>query len=467
MGEMVLLLLIIPLLGCLFALLAKKNDLNAFYVCIFTLLCNIFSVLFLLSEVSAPEAAIFYVFNWLGNAGTSITYGVDILSLLVLLGVYMSVLIGLTGLSALQRKNKMSLLLSLYFVWNMTGLIVAKDIISFYVFFVGLLPPVFMLLGVCGNLKKISMLNLFFIFNFAGVLSLLAAAVFTYKFYNGNVLLQNIVFTDMPTRVGVCVWIGACLAFLVRIPIWPFHYWISSVSVSVKNPVASIITNMLPLTGVWGCMCFWASAVPPSIKETIPLAVVLGLLTILFIALIGLAHNDFMRKLFSYSTIYYLFFLLAVIVLEDKYRANVIYSLFTFMIVHASLSVLDLIADRVCEEEHCSYHGILYYMPRLSRLFAFFVFIAAGLPISSMFWNNFVIISAMFRYNFVVGIWCISAIALIGMALLHELYTMYDLRGIGINRDEVEDISDRKQTVFMAVIVILFLSFFNPLWFVF
>ena len=83
MGEMVLLLLIIPLLGCLFALLAKKNDLNAFYVCIFTLLCNIFAILFLLSEVSGPEAVIFYVFDWLGDAHTSITFGVDILSLLV------------------------------------------------------------------------------------------------------------------------------------------------------------------------------------------------------------------------------------------------------------------------------------------------------------------------------------------------------------------------------------------------
>ena len=170
-----------------------------------------------------------------------------------------------------------------------------------------------------------------------------------------------------------------------------------------------------------------------------------------FIALIGLAHKDFIRKLFSYSTIYCLFFMLSIIILEEKYKTNMVYSLFIFMIVNASLATLDLMASETGKEIHYNHRNILTGMPKLTRLFVFFVFIAAGLPISSMFWNNFVLISALFRRSFMVGVWCISAISVIGMALLYELYLMFD----------------KRDTSLMMVVFILFLSFFDPLWFVF
>lgn len=467
MADIVLSLLIIPLLGCFFSLSAKKNDDNAFYVAVFTLLSNVLVVLWLISKAAVLQTGLLYKFQWFNKDNMDMTLGFDVLSLLLLLGIYLSVFIGLVGLNQVQRKSKLLILLSLYFIWDISGFILAKDIISFYLFFAGMLLPVFILLGAFGNVKKTAMLYLFFIVNFAGILCLLVAMVFVYKFYHGSVLLQDIVITDMPSRVGICVCLSAGAAFATRVPIWPFHYWISLISASIKNPVAHIITNMLPLTGVWGVMCFWSSVVPEEVKMLSPWIVSFGLLTMLFIAFIGLAHNDFILKLFSYSTIYFIFFLLAIVVLHDKYRTAMVYSLFIFMIVHASLVALDLIVAQACGERHGGYHGVLGYMPKVSRLFTFFVFIAAGLPISSMFWNNFVLISAIFRRNFAVGFWCISAIALIGMALLHELYVMYEKRSITVEKGIIEDISDRRQAVFMMIIIILFLSFFKPLWFVF
>ena len=175
----------------------------------------------------------------------------------------------------------------------------------------------------------------------------------------------------------------------------------------------------------------------------------------------------FLQKLFSYSTIYYLLFLMAKLLLTDKYQMNMAYSLFIFLIVNASLAVLDLFAENAREEAKSNYRGILAYMPRLANLFAFFVLIAAGLPISSMFWNNFILISALFKESFMTGIWVMASISLIGIALIYELYVMHDVRFKSANNEIINDISKPDLIFFAGITVILFLSFFNPLWFVF
>lgn len=460
-------LLVVPLLGCFFALMAKKNEYNTFNICIFTLLSNIVMILFLLSAINMEQSVFLYSFHWLRNIKTEITFGIDVNAALLLLSIYLAILISLIGLTHNQRKNKFEIINALYFLWNITGLILARDMISFYVFFAGQLLPVYMLLEISGNIRKTPMLYLFFIFNFASILCLMISLAFTYKFYNGNMLLAQISLADMPKRVAICIWLSACLAFIARIPIWPFHYWISSISATIKNPTAYTISNMLPLTGLWGFLSFWPLRHPEYVAKTIPLAVIFILLTMCFIALIGLAHKDFIRKLFSYSTIYSLFFVLSIIVLNEKYKTNMIYSLFIFMIVNSSMTTLNLMASEEGKEMRYNHRSILIGMPKLTRLLVFFVFIAAGLPISSMFWNNFVLISAIFRRSFVVGAWCVSAISVIGLALLYELYLMLDEQEALPDKSEIADISERKQIAFIMVIFILFLSFFDPLWFVF
>ena len=105
-------------------------------------------------------------------------------------------------------------------------------------------------------------------------------------------------------------------------------------------------------------------------------------------------------------------------------------------------------------------------MPKRAKIFAFFVLVALGLPISSMFWNNFIIISSLFNFSFVIGIIVMFSISLIAVSMLYELYMMRDLKTYINPQSDVEDISQFHLAFFIGVIVIIFLSFFNPLWFV-
>ena len=146
---------------------------------------------------------------------------------------------------------------------------------------------------------------------------------------------------------------------------------------------------------------------------------------------------------------------------------NIAYSLFIFLIVTSSLAVLDLQFEEKCRQQTCGYRGILAYMPRFSFVMSFFVLTAVGLPISSLFWNNFVLISEIFRESFGIGLWVMAALLLVALGLLHELYVMRDLKQHETKAENIEDLSSRQQIFLAGVVAILFLSFFNPLWFIF
>lgn len=470
MTDIFPLLLILPLLGCLFVLFAKKNDNNSFHVTVFTLLANVAVIIRMLTQINRDnnDLQAFYLnYSWLESKGMELVMEANLFSLLVLLGIYVAFIIGVIGLTPFQRKNKSQMLLGLYFVWNITGLLCSNDMISFYMFFTGMIIPLFLLVGLYGNIKKNSTLYLFFVFNFAGVLCLLTAMLFVYKYQQGNTELQNIALIKMPARAAIVVWGSVCAAFISRIPIWPFHYWIASVNSGVRSSLVYVMTSMLPLTGLYGFLRFWQVTIPKGILPFVPVVEIFGIMTMLFIALIGLAHKDFLQKLFSYNTIYYLLFLLTAIMLPEVYIMNIAYSLVTFLIVNASLTVLDLWAENACAESGCDYRGILAYMPKLSSIFAFFVLVAVGLPLSAMFWNNFVLISAFFRTSFVMGILMMTAITAICMSLLYEFFIMRSLTNKKVLQNTATDISDRQVMFFAAVIVFLFVSFFNPLWFAF
>ena len=469
MSELILVMMLLPLIGGGFVLTAPDNKNNAYNVAFFTLLANIVIILRLFSGISVlPQSEVSgFSFNWLENIGLDLYFGTDIFSLLLIIAVHLALLIGMVGLNATARKNKMLLFLALYFACCLTVFFTAGDLLSFYGFFAGMLLPLFMLVGVCGGSKKIQILYRFFIYNFIGILFLLIASLIMYKFYHGNIRLNEIALVDMAPHAGLLVWTAVCLAFISRIPVWPFHSWIASVSSNIRNPMVYIMINMLPLTGLYGFARFWPLAVPESISSYLPYIEVFTVMTMMFLALIGLASREFLYKLFAYSTVYYLFFLLAVILPVDTLKMNIAYSLFIFLIVISSLVILDLQFEDKCRQQTCGYKGILAYMPRFSIVMSFFVLTAVGLPVSSLFWNNFILISEIFQENFIIGLLVMTALTIVALSLLHELYVMRDLKQHEERAEDIADLSLKQQIFWTGIVVVLFLSFFNPLWFVF
>jgi NADH:ubiquinone oxidoreductase subunit 4 (subunit M) len=161
-----------------------------------------------------------------------------------------------------------------------------------------------------------------------------------------------------------------------------------------------------------------------------------------------------------------LLFLLAVVLPTDFLKRNISFALFIFLTVTASLTVLNFHIETQCNEAKCEHQGSIIYMPKLARLLSLFILIAIGLPVSSLFWNNFIIISALFKENFFIGSWVVLAITLAALVLLYELFVIRDLQKHQPQAEEMKDISATQFSFLSGILLILFLSFFNPLWFV-
>lgn len=468
MPIQIMIMVLLPIIGCLFALMTSKNKPNAFNVSIFTLVSNIFVMLHLFSKIDLGKTSsqLKQSYEWIANFGIRLTFGVDAFSLVLLLGIYIALITALIGLKTEDKNNKSLMLLTLYFVWNITSFFAAGDIISFYVSFAGMLLPLFMLVGMFSYSQKISLYR-FFMYNFIGIIALLPAVIILCKFFGGNVLLSEITFVNMNKRIGMLVWFAVCLSFISRIPIWPFHYWISSVTSNLKNPLVYVIVNMMSLIGIYGFVRFWPLSVPESIEILVPTIKTLAIMTMLFVALIAFVNKQFLYKIFSYTTIYYLMFLLAVILPTDILKMNIAYSCFIFLIVTSSLIILDYELWEKCRTEKCEYSTVLSHTPKLAGTFLFFALIAMGLPISSLFWSNFVLVSEIFKQNFVVGLMVMAALTMAAVILMDEVLKMFSTSKDFSQKIEIPDISPAKLAFLISVIIILLLSFFNPLWFVF
>ena len=465
------LIVAIPFLGTFFVLTSRNSDIeisgkNAFNVCVFTIIANIIMIwrIFMILDEDNHSLQLIEKFNWLNTPEINIIFGVDPFSLLLILGVHIAVLIALSGVKNNTNNQKTLMVYTLLFLSISTGFFISADIFSFYIFFEAMLIPHFMIIGIFGEVKKQGAVSRFFLYNFIGALILFIATMAIYHYY-GNVSLDKVSSLPLKGKIGFYVWGAICLSFLFRIPIWPFHYWISSINSGIRNPLAFSITCLIPLTGLYGFIRFLPPEMPSFIAEYIMWGNVIGVITMLFIALIGFINKDVQYKIFAYTTVYYIMYLLGIFTGDDEIFLNVGFSMFAFLIIIASLEVLSSYIFHKEQENAASSQGFLCHARRLSYCYSILVLAAVGLPLSSMFVNNFLIVSKLLSSNLKMGILIIFSLALVGVALLQEVFRLkLDNKECSLSKDD--DISKGMFALMLFIIFILLMSFVKPLWFV-
>ncbi len=465
-------LIAVPFIGFLFALTAKDDDgtrgRNVFSVTILSLIANLFLLWRIAVNLEVDKSGLQLVekFHWLQNPHIDLVFGIDMFSVLVIAAVHIAVIIGLAGAKQQGHYRKTMFVMTLLFLGMFNGLFVAADIYSFYLFFEALLLPLFMLIGMFGEVKKQPSILRFFIYNFIGALFLFIATAVLYHYEGRSLGLEKVSRLHLPPRLELCVWGAIFISFLSRIPIWPFHYWISSVNSAVRNPLVFIIVNLVPLTGVYGFIRFCPQTVPDSVSYYLTGLEIIAIISMLFIALIGLINKDIQYKIFAYGTVFYILFLLGALLPIDKILLNIGFSLFAFVIIFAAVEVLTTYLNEEQNDKAVAPHGILCRVPRLSLIYSFMVLAAVGMPLSSLFLNNFVILSYLFSYNIRLGILIMLSLLFVAVALMQELYIFKDDSRIGPDTACIMDISGRAFGWMVSLAGLLLMSFVNPLWFI-
>ena len=148
-------------------------------------------------------------------------------------------------------------------------------------------------------------------------------------------------------------------------------------------------------------------------------------------------------------------------------KQSIGYSLFSYIIIITVLSFLiSHIENQKKKLDIYSSTGVLCYMPRTSKCISLFILAGIGLPITPLFWNNFIIISEIFNYNLILGIFVMLPLLIVGISLLEELYKEKDKSSASLSNVTNLDMSDTSFCICICSILVLFLSFFKPLWFV-
>ena len=285
-----------------------------------------------------------------------------------------------------------------------------------------------------------------------------------YNHNHGALMLNQISDIKMGQVKEIVIWSAIFLAFLSRIPIWPFHSWVSVVSSGIKNPLVFIVANLMPLSGIYSFIRFWPQSMPDTIIFIVTALEIISVISMLFIALIGLINKDIQYKIFSFMTVYYIFFLLGSFLPTDQVLLNVGFSLFAFMIIFSALEVLVSFQEEERNEKNLSAEGILCKMPRASAIFTFMVFAGLGLPLSAMFVNNFVLVSGLLVYNFNTAIVALAALVFVASAMVQELFMRRTKVEFSVDNEPM-DISKLDSCFMWLIAIVLLLSLSDPLWF--
>lgn len=464
-------IMVVPLLGVLFASLSKEtandSNRNVLSVGLFTVVSNLI-LLWRVSQyidINNTDWQLVEKFNWLENPRIELVFGIDIFSLLLIASVHFAVLLGMIGICRNVYRQKALIIFSLLFLTMVSGYFMAADLFSFYIFFEAMLLPLFMLVGIFGDIKRRQLLYRFFIYNLLGAVFLFMALTILYNYQ--NVGIKEVSRIIVSRNIATMVWGAIFIAFLSRIPIWPFHYWIASVNANVSNPLVFIIANLMPLTGVYGLIRFFPVNMPEPLAPYLLILEALSIITMLMIALIGFIKRDIQYKLFSYMTIYYIFYLLGALLPTDRLLMNIGFSLFSFLIIIAAIEVL---VEHIEDQKRCNdinECGILGSIKRTSFVFSFLILAGIGMPLSSLFLNNLVIFSGLMNFNLKMVVFILAALTIGAVGLLQQLfYLRYSFDDSHIGNEEAADISLRTFALMLLTIGILLLSFINPLWFV-
>jgi NADH-quinone oxidoreductase subunit M len=399
--------------------------------------------------------------HWLAYLGASYTVGIDGLSLyLVLLTTFLIPLCLLVSWDTIKTKVKLYLALFLILETFILGSFLALNLILFYVFFEGVLVPMFFLIGIWGGNNRIYASFKFFLYTMLGsVLMLVAIMVILREL--GTVDLIDDVSRQLSLDMQILVWICFFTSFAIKIPMWPFHTWLPDAHVQAPTAGSAILAGVLLKMGGYGFLRFSFFYTPHIQDQMMFLIFSLSVIAVIYTSLIALVQTN-IKKLVAYSSIAHMG-----VVTMGIFSGSVagmsgsVFHMISHGLVSAALFIcIGILYNRTKTLEISDYGGLAKVMPIFSLCLMIFIFASIGVPGTSGFIGEMFIIFASYKYHI---IWAagIATGLVIGAA-----YSLKFYRGVALGalqKKALQHLSDltkiEKTALIPIVILILFLGF--------
>ena len=402
-------IILIPLLGAVFILITKGKQENIYKnsknVAIFTSFSNFILSLFLWYSFdnSVPDFQFIENRKWI-NGFVNYQVGVDGISILfIILTTFITPICIFSGINSIKFKIKEFLIAILVMEALMIGVFCSLDLVIFYLFFEGGLIPMFLIIGIWGGSNRIYSAFKFFLFTLLGSVLMLIAIISIY-WTTGTTDVISLLDIKIPEKFQYLMWLAFFSSFAVKMPMWPVHTWLPDAHVEAPTAGSVILAAILLKMAGYGFIRFSLGLFPIASDYFTPLIYGLSVIAIIYTSLIALMQED-MKKLIAYSSVAHMGFVtIGIFSLTKQGLEGSIIQMISHGLISAALFLsVGVIYDRFNSRMISSYGGLVHIMPRYSLLLMIFTLGALGLPGTSGFVGEFLVLAGVFQKNIIVA----------------------------------------------------------------
>jgi NADH-quinone oxidoreductase subunit M len=352
--------------------------------------------------------------DWIKSFGIQYYLGVDGVSVwFVLLNAFTTVLVVWAGWDVIEDKPSQYYGAFLIMSGLINGAFASMDAVLFYVFFEGMLIPMYLIIGVWGGPNRVYAAIKFFLYTLLGSLLMLVALLYLYNKSGGSFDLNTFRALKIPMDAQILLFVAFFLAFAVKVPMWPVHTWLPDAHVEAPTGGSVVLAAITLKLGAYGFLRFILPIVPDAARYLAPFVITLSLVAVVYIGFVALAQTD-MKKLIAYSSISHMGFVtLGFFVFSELGVEGALVQMISHGFVSAAMFLcVGVLYDRMHSRNIADYGGVINTMPKFAALWLFFSMANAGLPGTSGFVGEFMVALAAVKFNFWVGFLAASTLVL-------------------------------------------------------
>ena len=393
--------------------------------------------------------------SWVPRFNVNYHLGVDGISMLfVVLNSFVTIIVVAAGWEVIKEKIAQYNAAFLIMSGLMNGIFTSLDGVLFYVFFEASLIPLYLIIGVWGGPNRVYAAFKFFLYTLFGSLLFLLALMYLFMQSGGSFSILE--WHKLPISLSAQIWLflAFLIAFAVKVPMWPTHTWLPDAHVEAPTGGSIVLAAIGLKLGAYGFLRFSLPITPDAAHELAWLVIALSLIAIVYIGFVALVQAD-MKKLVAYSSISHMgfvtlgFFMFSAMGIEGALVQMVSHG----FVSGAMFFSIGVMYDRVHSRQIADYGGVVNTMPKFAALFMLFSMANAGLPATSGFVGEFMVILGAVEFNFWVAFAAASSMVL-GAAYTLWMYKRVIFGDIGNHHvEELTDVNLREFAI-LAVLAI-------------
>ena len=459
-------LILLPIVGALFLFFTKDkdgNNLTAKYVALFTTIVNFLISIYLWISFDQTTSSFQFVEEriWIKDF-INYKVGVDGISILfILLTTFITPLCIVSVNNTVKNRLRDFLIAILIMESFMIGVFCALDLVVFYLFFEAGLIPMFLIIGIWGGPKRVYSAFKFFLYTLLGSVLMLVAIISIY-WISGTTDVIALYELGIDAKYQNLLWLAFFSSFAVKTPMWPVHTWLPDAHVEAPTAGSVVLAAILLKMAGYGFIRFSIGLFPIASDYFTSLIFILSVIAIIYTSLVALMQDD-MKKLIAYSSVAHMGFVtLGIFTLNSQGLEGSIYQMISHGLISAALFLsVGVLYDRIHSRLISTYGGLVSVMPRYSIFFMIFTLGALGLPGTTGFVGEFLILLGAFKVSILFAV-----IASFGV-ILAAAYMLWLYKRVVFGKIknslliEIKDLNFSEIFIFVILsIIIIFFGFY-------